>query len=113
MILPTSPTYSKSMEFWHEDGDIVLEAEDTVFRPPAERLTRYSPVFREILSFSDQSGVETFDGCPMVHLLGDSATDVAHFLRAENSHCEGRAPDPSACQKSRGRLSIHEVAPFC
>ncbi|KAJ7268516.1 hypothetical protein C8J57DRAFT_1612678 [Mycena rebaudengoi] len=76
------PPLQRVAELWFdsEDDNVVLRAEDCLFRVPKEILATRSSVFRDMLSPSHASR-ETLDGCP-VALLQDSAADVTHFLRA-------------------------------
>lgn len=93
MILPFSPIYSKSTEVWFNDGNIVLEAEDTVFRIFSGILASNSVVFNEMFTFPQPPDEETFEGCPLVH-LADSAVDLMYFLKAIH---DARYESFSAC----------------
>ena len=73
-------------ELWFPDGSIVLLAEQTLFRVYAGILSRASPVFRDMFALGQvrqhDSAEETYEGCPLVVMPGDSATDIRAFLKA-------------------------------
>ena len=81
MILPSSPIYSKSRELWFHDGNMVLEAEDVVFKVHSHTLTHYSTVFRGMFTIPHSPNDEIFEDCPLVH-LSDSNMDLLNFLKA-------------------------------
>lgn len=78
--LPVEVTRS---EIWFEDGNIVLQAEATLFKVYRGVLAKNSAVFKSILSIPQPpSGTDAaVEGCPVVH-LSDSAVDVAVVLLA-------------------------------
>ncbi|KAH9925125.1 uncharacterized protein B0H18DRAFT_877402 [Fomitopsis serialis] len=64
---------------WYEDGNIIIVAQGIGFRLSKGLLAQNSQVFRDMLSLpqpSDASHVETYDGCPVVHV-----TDTVDELR--------------------------------
>ncbi|KZP23501.1 hypothetical protein FIBSPDRAFT_823475 [Athelia psychrophila] len=70
---------------WFEDGNIVLQAEQTRYKVYRGTLAQNSTVFNDMLSFPQPSGPasdrEMVEGCPVVQ-LSDSAKDVGFVLRA-------------------------------
>lgn len=78
--LPVEVTRS---EIWFEDGNIVLQAEATLFKVYRGVLAKNSAVFKSILSIPQPpSGTDAaVEGCPVVQ-LSDSAVDVAAVLLA-------------------------------
>ncbi|KAJ7616581.1 hypothetical protein FB45DRAFT_1008037 [Roridomyces roridus] len=68
-------------ELWFEDDNLILRAENHIFRVSKGVLAARSSVFRDMLSFSATDGDEQIDGCPVVR-LHDSPMDVTYFLRA-------------------------------
>ncbi|KAF8209440.1 hypothetical protein K438DRAFT_1811046 [Mycena galopus ATCC 62051] len=68
-------------ELWFSDGGIVVRAEKSLFRVSRAVLAARSPVFRDMLSFTQPPDAEKIEGCPVVE-LPDSAEDVACFFRA-------------------------------
>ncbi|KAJ6556450.1 hypothetical protein B0H19DRAFT_1152622 [Mycena capillaripes] len=90
-------------ELWFEDDNLILRAENSLFRVSKGILAARSSVFRDMLAFprprrsstvevkikrededegtEDGDGEETMDGCPVVR-LHDAAADVTYFLRA-------------------------------
>ncbi|KAK7039896.1 hypothetical protein R3P38DRAFT_3391255 [Favolaschia claudopus] len=66
------------------DDNLVLRAENHLYRVSKGVLAARSSVFRDMLSFPQQKGCEgeeTVDGCPVVR-LHDDPEDVAVFLKA-------------------------------
>ena len=78
--LPTEPVRS---DIWYADGNVILQAEGVQFKVHKSILAQSSPVFEDMFSLPQppSSGVDTLDGCPIVH-LSDSAEEVGHVLRA-------------------------------
>ncbi|KAJ7731818.1 hypothetical protein DFH07DRAFT_846989 [Mycena maculata] len=72
---------SRVPELWFEDDNLILRAENTLFRVSKGVLAARSSVFRDMLSFPQTEGEEHIDGCPVVR-LHDSVGDVTYFLRA-------------------------------
>jgi hypothetical protein len=72
-----------SSEVWFEDGNVIIQAETTLFRVHRGLLSAQSQVLRELLtSLRDSKLLTTVsDGCPVLW-LSDSATDMMHFLKA-------------------------------
>ncbi|KAJ6452661.1 hypothetical protein C8R45DRAFT_1040501 [Mycena sanguinolenta] len=76
-----SPELVREETLWFADGTLVLQAETRLFRVSPGVLAAKSPVFQDMLGFPQPQNGESYDGCPLVHLL-DSAADTTHFLRA-------------------------------
>ncbi|KAJ7612179.1 hypothetical protein FB45DRAFT_803476 [Roridomyces roridus] len=75
------PTLERDEELWYEDGNIVLQAENCLFKVYRGVLASRSPVFQDMLSFPQPPDSDLVDGCPLVH-LHDSPAEVKVFLRA-------------------------------
>ncbi|KAJ7083469.1 hypothetical protein C8R44DRAFT_54436 [Mycena epipterygia] len=76
----------RSTEFWFDDGTIVLQVENTLYRVYRGLLSSHSTVFRD--TFSIPQPVEDrieIEGCPVVQ-LHDTTRDFTHFLKALH-HC--------------------------
>jgi hypothetical protein len=73
----------RSEEFWLDGGNLVIRAEDTLFKVLAAQLSIASSVFKDMLSVPQPLSIltETYEGVPFV-LLPDSAFDVTQFLKA-------------------------------
>ena len=69
-------------ELWFEDGTVVIHAADTLFRVYKGVLSRQSSFFKGLFDVPQPSDAETYDGCPLVLLHGDSAEDVRDILVA-------------------------------
>ena len=70
-------------DVWYEDGNVVLQAENTQFKVFRGVLAEASTVFKDMFSFPQpsSSGQELVEGCPVVFLT-DSAEEVRYMLRA-------------------------------
>ncbi len=79
MDVDNTPT--RVEELWFSDGGLVVQAEQSLFRVSAGILAARSPVFQDMLSFTQPPDAQSIEGCPVVKLL-DSAADVTCFFRA-------------------------------
>nr|GAT56159.1 predicted protein [Mycena chlorophos] len=79
-IPPAAPAIKRS-EIWHEDGSVVLQAQDTQFRVHWGLLTMHSSVFKDMygLPQPDVAG-PTVEGCLVVPVF-DDPMDLLHFFR--------------------------------
>ncbi|KAI0087554.1 hypothetical protein BDY19DRAFT_994870 [Irpex rosettiformis] len=71
-------------DIWFSDGNIVLRAEQTLFRVYRGILCRASPIFRDMLHIGHSQScnpADTYEECPLVVMAGDSAVDMRTFLR--------------------------------
>lgn len=81
-----SAARTKDLEFWFEDGNVILVAQDYEFRVFKGVLAHHSSVFRDMFSLSrpiSAAPVESsavVDACLVVH-LSDSPEDLRHILR--------------------------------
>jgi hypothetical protein len=72
----------KRSEPWFDDGNLVLETEDTQFRVHRGIICTSSIVFKDMFGLPQLTqGDEVVDGCPVVHLW-DSAVELQHVLKA-------------------------------
>ena len=70
-------------EFWFDDGNIILEAKDTLFKIYRGPLVQHSQVFKDMLSFPQPQPAEAVcNDAPHTVRLTDSPEDLRHFLRA-------------------------------
>jgi len=69
-----TPTHSK---YWFDDGNVVLQAENTQFRVHRSMLSRHSHVLKDMFEIPQPENTEghIIEGCPVVHLY-DSSQDV-------------------------------------
>ncbi|KAF7298005.1 BTB domain-containing protein [Mycena chlorophos] len=79
--IPPAAAAIKRSEIWHEDGSVVLQAQDTQFRVHWGLLTMHSSVFKDMygLPQPDVAG-PTVEGCPVIPVF-DDPTDLLHFFR--------------------------------
>ncbi|KAJ7018337.1 hypothetical protein C8F04DRAFT_1151872 [Mycena alexandri] len=68
-------------EFWHTDGSVILQAQNTQFRVHWGVLARNSSFFRDMQSLPQPPDQPTVEGCPVVELPDDEA-DVEFVLKA-------------------------------
>ncbi|KAJ7020165.1 hypothetical protein C8F04DRAFT_1128121 [Mycena alexandri] len=82
-------------DLWFEDDNLILRAENALFRVSKGILAARSSVFRDMLSFphpqsrnsqmndgdNEAEDEHTYEGCPVVR-LHDSVADVTAFLKA-------------------------------
>jgi hypothetical protein len=68
-------------QVWFEDGNIIIEAGDTLHRVSRSILAARSAVFKDMFSIPQPPDAETKLGCPFVH-LADSSNNLCFFLRA-------------------------------
>ncbi|KAJ7617965.1 hypothetical protein FB45DRAFT_840759 [Roridomyces roridus] len=71
----------RSSELWFDDGTVILQAENTLFRAYRGVLAAQSPVFKDTFSIPQPKEQETVDGCPLLQ-VHDSARDFEMFLSA-------------------------------
>ncbi|KAJ7061522.1 hypothetical protein C8F01DRAFT_1137660 [Mycena amicta] len=68
-------------DLWFEDGNIILQAQNSQFRLFQGILAARSPVFRDMLAFPQPEESEFVDGCPVVQ-LHDDETELVIFFSA-------------------------------
>ena len=76
--------FTPSLDLWYKDGSVVLVTEKTAFRVHTTILAANCEVFRDMANIpqpSDGDGSEMYEKCPVIR-LGDTATDMKHFLQA-------------------------------
>lgn len=76
-----SPTPSHCTQWWFDDGNVVLIAEDTLFRVHRGVLSHNSVVFKDMFLIPQPEEFEQMEGCPVVHLC-DSQRDLGVLLGA-------------------------------
>ncbi|KLO08385.1 hypothetical protein SCHPADRAFT_944478 [Schizopora paradoxa] len=90
------PRVPKPHDFlWFPDGNVVLATDTYLFKVHKSLLAVHSSVFRDMFELPNvghadpmpgQGGaglaLETYEGVPMVTMVGDKGEDVAHLLRA-------------------------------
>jgi hypothetical protein len=79
MDMDNTPT--RVEELWFSDSGLVVQAEQSLFRVSGAVLAARSPIFKDMLSFTQPPDAETIDGCPVVK-LPDLAIDITCFFRA-------------------------------
>ncbi|KAF8503041.1 hypothetical protein JB92DRAFT_2739917 [Gautieria morchelliformis] len=72
----------RSEQYYIDDGNIVLFAEDVAFRVHKSQLARHSTTFQDMFAVATPlQSSETFDGLSVVR-LSDKADEVLEFLQS-------------------------------
>ncbi|KAJ7607291.1 hypothetical protein DFH06DRAFT_1111973 [Mycena polygramma] len=84
--MPEDNAYIRVDDLWFQDGNLVIRADNKIFKVIKSILAARSSVFRDMAAFPQPDtpndlGGEKIDGCNVV-VLHDSARDVEAFLRA-------------------------------
>nr|GAT44531.1 predicted protein [Mycena chlorophos] len=66
---------------YFQDGSLIIQAENTLFRVYGQHLASHSTFFRDMLAIPTADAAESMDGCPFVR-AHDSASDMNTFLKA-------------------------------
>lgn len=69
-------------DVWFEDGTVVLQADNTVFRVYAGLLSRHSAYFNDLFSAPRPANTDSYEGCLLIIMRGDSSAAVRNFLLA-------------------------------
>lgn len=79
---------------WLEDGNVVLQAEKTLFKIHRGFLSRISPIFADVFTMAQPDDEPTVEGCPVMQLPGDLAVDMQHALAIlyDQSYRRGAIP---------------------
>ncbi|EDR12103.1 uncharacterized protein LACBIDRAFT_323131 [Laccaria bicolor S238N-H82] len=88
-----SPTLVRVSGLWYDDGNIVFQAESSLFRVSLGVLAAHSPIFDDLLKLPQSQDQEMYEDCPLM-VLHDKAEDLANFLRAVY-YCGFFEPPPS------------------
>lgn len=81
--MSAAPTHAPDL--WFEDGNVVLQAEQTVFKVFKSVLCRESVVFADILSLPASNVQDTYEGQPLV-AVQEIAEDMTAFLASIFNH---------------------------
>ncbi|KDR79507.1 hypothetical protein GALMADRAFT_243610 [Galerina marginata CBS 339.88] len=68
------PVIVRSPDFWFEDGNIIIQAQNTQFRVYRGSIARQSAVFNVMFGLPQPEGEILVDGCPIVY-LDDASQD--------------------------------------
>lgn len=75
-------------DVWFDDGTVVFQAENTLFKVYRGTLKAQSPFFNDLFALPQQESeqsLEMYEDCPLVHMQ-DSAADVRILLKAMMDH---------------------------
>ena len=84
LVTPTS--LIRSQDVWYDDGNVVIQTENTVFKVFRGILASNSTVFADMFSVPQPTsapitGPDMYDSCPLVQIY-DTSEDTKHFLKA-------------------------------
>ena len=82
--LVTPTTLIRSQDVWYDDGNVVIQTENTVFKVFRGILASNSPVFADMFSVpqpTSVTGPDVYDSCPLIQIY-DTPEDAGHFLKA-------------------------------
>ena len=84
---PPAPADPVRSDLWYDDGNIVLQAENTQFKVYRGILIENSTVFRDMFSLPQLPSdvTDMIEGCSLVRLY-DSAEEVGYILQALFRH---------------------------
>ncbi|KAK7036043.1 BTB domain-containing protein, partial [Favolaschia claudopus] len=68
-------------DLWFDDGNLVIQAQSTLYRVYRGFLSSRSTVFEDMLAFPQPPDAELVEGCPLVR-LPDPENEVTPFLKA-------------------------------
>jgi hypothetical protein len=74
-------TGPRAQELWFEDGTVVIQAGNSLYRVFRGILAARSPVFRDMFQLPQPPDCPLFEGCPVVQIW-DSPTELTALLRA-------------------------------
>jgi hypothetical protein len=82
--LPLQDIFERDLDFYIEDGNIVLSTKDkdgniTYFRVHRSTLMKHSPIFRDMFNIPTPPDMDLYDGVPVVQLQ-DDPNDLKAFL---------------------------------
>ncbi|PIL26172.1 hypothetical protein GSI_11927 [Ganoderma sinense ZZ0214-1] len=72
--------YTRDLDFWLDDGNLILLAGRSAFRVYRGLLVKNSPVFADMFTTGSAGATETFDNCPVVR-LADHPQNLRDFLQ--------------------------------
>ncbi|KDR86012.1 hypothetical protein GALMADRAFT_132623 [Galerina marginata CBS 339.88] len=75
----------RSAAYWFDDGNVILQAENTRFRVHYTILSRHSQVFQDMFSLPQPEEEALFDGCPLVH-VSDAPDDWSNIFSILYDH---------------------------
>lgn len=67
-------------EFWHDDGNIVIQIENTYFKLYRGQLSALSTLFADLLQDDGKPVGSKMNGCPLYRVEGTTAEDFESLL---------------------------------
>ncbi|KAI0089227.1 hypothetical protein BDY19DRAFT_944764 [Irpex rosettiformis] len=78
-LVAQNEQWSRDPRYYFDDGNVVILAEDTIFRVHKGVLSLHSGVFKDLLNLPQPPGGETLDSCPLVRIQ-DTAFHIKWLL---------------------------------
>ncbi|KAJ7746304.1 hypothetical protein B0H16DRAFT_1854665 [Mycena metata] len=88
-----NPTPLTRSEIWMPYGDVVLQAQSTLFKVNRDILAKHSSVFQGLFLVPQSPNQEMMEGCPIVE-VSDSASDIKLLLTALYDPLHNKAAQP-------------------
>lgn len=82
--LVTPTTLIRSQDVWYDDGNVIIQTENIVFKVFRGILASNSAVFFDMFSVpqpTNITGPDMYDSCPLIQIY-DTPEDTRHFLKA-------------------------------
>ncbi|KAH9885852.1 hypothetical protein C8Q73DRAFT_298226 [Cubamyces lactineus] len=81
-----TPPRKRSTNFWHLDGSVVIQVQNTLFRLHRSRLAQQSDYFAKLFQNNDGSvEQDVVDSCPVYVVNGVSVLDFERLLTAQDA----------------------------
>lgn len=80
LLSTVSPAHlTRAANLWYDDGNLIIQAEEVIFRVSRGILAQQSAVLADVLSLDDIANLPVFEGCPVIQ-FPHRAIDVENFL---------------------------------
>lgn len=66
---------TRSPNFWHNEGSIILCVDDTLFRVHRDLLSTHFTVFKDVFTIPQPAAPEQLEGCQLMEQSGDRRED--------------------------------------
>ncbi|KAJ7756616.1 hypothetical protein B0H16DRAFT_1721681 [Mycena metata] len=74
-----STVLTRAANLWYDDGNLIIQAEEVIFRVSRGILAQQSAVLADVLSLDDLANLPVFEGCPVIQ-FPHRTIDVENFL---------------------------------
>lgn len=77
----SSTSTARSQEIWFDNGDLILHADDALFRVHSSILSKHSLTLDGIIRTANKIEEDMYEGCPVIRMQ-DTGLDLSALLRA-------------------------------